>query len=352
MKIAIIAPPWIPVPPPKYGGIEIVVYNLAEGLKELGHEVLLFAHKDSKPTCAFYPYTESQINFGMDSPPDEKAIVQELALKYAFARAGYEKADIIHCHTLFKSSVDTPTVYTVYSAATEGSILECESILSEEKKFLVAASSKQRNNFSLLGSKVNFIDVVNHSIDVGRIEWSSQKEDFFLFVGAASWQKGLDSIIRIAVRAKIGLIMVVKMFDEQEKEFYLKEVEPLIASHPKDLPLQFYEEIPRETLLNLFKRAKCTLVSSKWEQPFALCMVESMACGTPVIAFRKGAASDIITDGKTGFVVDTEEQMIAAIKNIDRIKPEDCRHRAEEKFSRKIMAENYLRVYEKILNKG
>lgn len=350
MKIAIIAPPWIPVPPPKYGGIEIVAYNLAEGLKTLGHEVLLFAHKDSKPSCIFYPYTESPIDFGMDSSPEEKSIVRELALKYAFARAAHEKADIIHSHVLFKSTIDIPTVYTVYSAATEGSIFECESILKDKKNFLVAASHKQMDNFSLLASKINFIDVVNHAIDVERIVWSSQKEDFFLFVGAASWQKGLDSIMRVAVRAKIGLIMVVKMFDEQEKEFYRKEVEPLITSHPKDLLFQLHEEIPRDTLLDLFKRAKSTLVSSKWEQPFALCMVESMACGTPVIAFRSGGASDIIVDGKTGYVVDTEEQMIEAIKKIDRIRPEDCRRRAEERFSRKIMAENYVRVYEKILD--
>ncbi len=353
MKIAIIAPPQIPVPPPKYGGIEIVAHNLIEGLKKLGHEVILFAHRDSNPNCPFFPYTESQVTFGMDSSIEEKSLVSELALKYAFARSAYEKVDIIHSHVLFKSSVDIPTVYTLYSAATEASVLECEKLSQNGKNFLVAVSQKQRDNFTLLDSKVDFIDVINHAVDVDNIEWSDEKEDFFLFVGEASWQRGLDSIVRVAAKAKIGLMMVVKLSNEDEKEYFRNEVEPLVASHPKDLFFEFYKEIPRETLMGLFKRAKCTLVSSKWEQPFALTMVESMACGTPVIAFRKGAAPEIIAEGKTGFVVGTEDDMVEATKKIDKLKPQDCRKHIEDNFSQENMAKNYLKVYKKILkNKG
>jgi glycosyltransferase involved in cell wall biosynthesis len=350
MKIAIIAPPWIPIPPPKYGGIEIVVYNLIEGLRKLGHKVILFGHRDSNSQCEFFPYTKSQLDFGLNSSPEEKSLISELALKYAFSQAAYEKVDIIHSHVLYKSTVDIPTVYTVYSAATEGSIFECGNISQDKKNFLVAVSNRQRDNFSLLDSSINFINVVNHAIDVESIEWTSEKEDNFLFVGEASWQRGPDSIIRVAAKAEIGLRMVIKLINEQEKEFYHKEVKPLIANHPKDLFLQIHKEISRNTLLGLFNQSKCTLVSSKWEQPFALCMIESMACGTPVIAFRRGGASDIIVDGKTGFVVDTEDEMIKAIKKVDKIKAEDCRRHAENNFSQEIMAKNYLKVYEEILN--
>jgi len=352
MKIAVIAPPWIPVPPPKYGGIEIVVWNLVEGLKELGEEVIFFGHKDSKVPCRFYPYTTSPIHFGMDSPPDEKAFVRELALKYAFSRAGNEKVDIIHDHTLFKSTVAIPTVHTVYSTATEGSLTQCIELLKDEKEYLVAVSNRQKERYATLNQNIKFADVAHHAINVKAIEWSAKKENFFLCVGRASWDKGFDSILRVAVRAKIGLIMAVKMIEDEEKEYVRKEIEPLVAKHPKDLLFQLHQdEIPRETLLDLLRRAKCTLVGDRWEQPFSIVMLESMACGTPVIAFRKGATSEIIKDGKTGFVVDTEDDMVEAIKKIDSIKPEDCRKRVEDNFSREHMAKKYLDVYRMIISR-
>lgn len=351
MKIAIIAPPWIPVPPPKYGGIEIVVWNLVEGLKELGQEVTLFALRESKVSCKLHAYIPSPVHFGIDSPPDDKVFVRELALKYAFARAGYEKADIIHDHTLFKSTVDIPTLHTVYGQATEGSITQCLELLKSGKEHLVSVSKRQKERFTILNENIDFIDVVHHAINVKAIEWSEKKEDFFLSVGRASWEKGFDSILKVAAAAKIGLVMAIKMIDEEEKEYVRKEIEPLIANHPKGLFFQLYQEVPRNTLLDLLRRSKCILVGDKWEQPFSILMIEALACGTPIIALRRGAASEIIDDGKTGFVVDNEEEMVGAIKKVDTIKPKDCRKRAEEYFSREKMAKKYLDIYKKILSK-
>ena len=121
MKIAIIAPPWIPVPP-RYSGIKLVVYNLAEGLAALGHEVLLFAPKDSNVSCRLFPYLEQdQFYFGLDSPLTEKKFVGELASKYAYAMASYEKADIIHNHMLSKSpaNADIPVIHTLHGPPTK-----------------------------------------------------------------------------------------------------------------------------------------------------------------------------------------------------------------------------------------
>ncbi|UCB56462.1 MAG: glycosyltransferase [Candidatus Omnitrophota bacterium] len=351
MKIAVVAPPWIPVPPPKYGGIEIVVWNLVEGLRELGEEVIFFGHKDSKVSCPFYPYTKSPIHFGMDSPADEKSFVRELALKYAFSRAGYEKVDIIHDHTMFKSTVSTPVVHTIYSTATEGALMQCLELLKGEREYLVAISNRQKELYTTLNQNIKFADFVHPSINVKAIKWSDKKEDFFLCIGRASWEKGFDTIIRIAARAKIGLIMAVKTIEEEEEEYMRKEIEPLIAKHPKDLLFQLHHEIPRESLLDLLRRAKCTLTGDKWEQPFGIVMLESMACGTPVIAFRKGSAPEIIKDRETGFVVNTEDEMLEAIKKIDSIKPENCRKYVEENFSRKRMAKKYLDLYKDIISR-
>ncbi|MFH1753870.1 MAG: glycosyltransferase family 4 protein [Candidatus Omnitrophota bacterium] len=351
MKIAIVAPPWIPVPPPKYGGIEIVVWNLVEGLKELGQEVMLFALRESKVSCKLYPYIPAPVTFGIDSPPDERVFVRELALKYAFARAGYEKADIIHDHTLFKSTVDTPTVHTVYGKATEGSITQCLELLKGNNEHLISVSNRQKERFTMLNHDIDFIGVVHHAINVKAIEWSEKKEDFFLSVGRASWEKGFDSVLKVAAAAKAGLVLAIKMIDEEEKEYVAKEIEPLIENHPKGLFLQLHQEVGRDTLLDLLRRSKCILVGDKWEQPFSILMIEALACGTPIVAFRRGAASEIIEDGKTGFVVDNEEEMVEAIKKVDTIKPKDCRKRAEEYFSRERMAKKYLDIYKKILSK-
>lgn len=351
MKIAVIAPPWIPVPPTQYGGIETIIYNLVEGLTELSEEVILFAPKDSKVSAKVYPYLESYFRFGMDSPPDQKTFVRELALKYAYAHAGYEKVDIIHDHTLFNSSVKIPTLHTLYSAATEGAIRQCSELSVDSKNYFVAVSKRQKERYLMLKRELNFTDVVHHGINVKAIEWSSEKDDYFLCVGRASWEKGLDVVARVAAKAKIGLIMAIKMIEEKEKKFFKEEIQPWLDKHPKDLLLQIFNEVPRTTLLDLFKRAKCTLFTSQWSQPFGIVMIESMACGTPVIALRRGAASELVVDGKTGFVVNSEDEMVEAIKKIDEIDPEACRKHAEENFSREQMVKNYLDIYKRILKK-
>jgi glycosyltransferase involved in cell wall biosynthesis len=351
LKIAIIAPPWIPVPPPQYGGIETAIYNLVEGLTELGQEVILFAPKDSKVSCKLYPYLESYFRFGMGSPPDQKTFVRELALKYAYARAGYEGVDIIHDHTLFKAPKRVPTVYTLYSASSEAAIKQCSDLSADPMNHFIAVSKKQKGRYLMLNRDINITDVVPHGINVKDTEWTGKKEDYFLSVGRASPEKGLDVIARVATKAKIGLIMAIKVIDQAEDDFFKSEIQPWIEKHPKDLPLQIFNEVARNTLFDLLKRAKCTLFTSQWEQPFGLVMIESLACGTPVIAFKRGAASEIIVDGKTGFVVSSEEAMIDAVKRIDQINPEDCRRHAEKFFSRERMANRYLDIYKRILAK-
>ena len=133
MKIGMIAPPWIPIPPPKYGGIELVIYNLVEGLAALGHEVLLFAPRNSSVSCRLVPYMENDIHFGLDSAIETKAFVGELANKYAFSAAGCEKVDIIHCHTLVPPPVDMPTVFTLHGPANEPTVKACAELSKNPK---------------------------------------------------------------------------------------------------------------------------------------------------------------------------------------------------------------------------
>lgn len=349
MKIAVIAPPWIPVPPKGYGGIELVVYNLVEGLTELGQEVILFAPKDSDVSCRLIPYIETPLEFGLNSSEREKAFVSELVSKYAYAMAGYEGVDIIHDHTLSLSRVSIPSVHTLHGPATEATVKRCVELSQDPKNSFVSISDRQRELYLKINSSINFAATVHNCVNTLQVPYREEKEDFFLFAGRANWEKGLDLAIRVASKAGVGLVMAVKMTEDFEKEFFKKEIQPWIEKYPKNLLFQFHEEISRSMLEDLFQRAKGVLFTSQWEEPFGLVMIEAMACGTPVIALNRGAAPEVIVDGKTGFIVNSEEQMIKAVKKINRIKPADCRAHVEQNFSRQKMARDYLDVYKKII---
>ncbi|UCB56461.1 MAG: glycosyltransferase family 4 protein [Candidatus Omnitrophota bacterium] len=353
MKIAVIAPPWIPVPPPKYGGTELVIYNLVEGLTELGQEVILFAAKDSKVSCRLMPYIESEYYFGLDSEDRTKAFVTELIAKYAFSRAGYEGVDIIHCHTMDIPLADIPVIYTIHGPANEPSVVRCEELSKNPKNNFVSISKRQKELYLMLNKNIRFADTVYNCINAKPIEWKKKKEDFFLFVGRVNWEKGLDLAIRVASKAGVNLIMAVKMTEQFEKEFFRKEILPWIEKYPQHLFFQFQKELPRHMIFDLLRRARCTLFTSQWEEPFGLVMLESLACGTPVIALRRGAAPEVIIDGKTGYCVDTEDDMVSVIKEgkLDKIKPETCRKYVEKNFSRESMARNYLNIYKKSLQR-
>ncbi|MBN1871497.1 MAG: glycosyltransferase family 4 protein [Candidatus Omnitrophica bacterium] len=351
MKIAVIAPPWIAVPPSRYGGIELVIYNLVEGLAESGEEVILFAPRDSKVSCRLIPYLDTPEYFGLDSPNSTKVVVGEIAAKYAYAMAGYERVDIIHDHTLAPPKVDIPVVHTLHGPANEATVELCAKFSEDPRNNFAAISNRQRELYLRLNSKINFADTVHNCVDLNFIEWKKKKEDYFLFVGRVNWEKGLDVAIRVASRAGVNLVMAVKMTEEFEKEFFRKEIMPWIEKYPQHLFFQLHKDLPRSMLFDLMRRSKCTLFTSQWEEPFGLVIIESMACGTPVIALRRGAAPEIIIQGETGFLCDDEDEIIEAIKKVDTIKPVNCRRHAQKYFSREKMTRNYLAVYKKILSR-
>ncbi len=351
MKIAVIAPPWIPIPPPKYGGIEYVVYNLVEGLKALRQDVVLFAPRESRISCKHIPYLETNEYFGLDSSEPVKMLVSELSYKYAFSRAGFENVDVVHAHMLDKSFVDIPTLYTLHGPANELSIPMCEDISRLPQNHFSAISNRQKELYLEGDKEISFTDTVYNCVDTKAFDWQRNKEDYFLFVGRVNWEKGLDLAVRVASKAGVNLIMAVKMTEEFEKNFFKKEILPWIDRYPQHLFFQFHKEAPKTMIHDLLKRAKCTLFTSQWEEPFGLVMIESMASGTPVLALNRGAAPEVIVHGKTGFLVNDEDEMVRATKDVHLLKPEDCRKHVEQNFSREIMAKNYLKAYRKICSK-
>ena len=351
MKIAVIAPPWIPIPPPKYGGIEYVVYNLVEGLRALRQDVTLFAPRESSVSCRNIPYLETNEYFGLDSSEPVKMLVSELAYKYAFSYAAYEKADVIHAHGLDRSSVDVPTLYTLHGPSNDLAAALCEDISKEDGNYFSPISNRQKELYLEGDRSINFTDTVYNCVDVKKFPWKRVKEDFFLFVGRVNWEKGLDLAVRVASKAGVNLVMAVKMTEDFEKDFFKKEILPWIDRYPQHLFFQFHKEAPKKMIYDLLSRAKCTLFTSQWEEPFGLVIIESMASGTPVLALNRGAAPEVIVHGKTGFIVNDEDEMVRATRDVGSIKPEDCRRHVERNFSREIMAKRYLDVYRKICSR-
>ncbi len=276
--------------------------------------------------------------------------MSELSGKYSYFRAAYEKADIIHDHTLFDSDVNVPTVHTVHGIAREENVNKCIALSKKKKNCFVGISDIQIQRYKTLDPTINFVGRVHHGIDVDSIKWSKEKKNYALFVGRANWAKCIDAALRVSAKAKLELVMAVKIVEDFEREFFLKSIQPFIERYPKDLSLKMHNEVSRDYLFELFRDAKFTLYTSHWDDPFGHVILESMASGTPVVALRRNTSGELITEGKSGILVDTEDDMIAAFDRVNDIKPENCRKDAEEKFSRKRMAEKYLSIYEKVLS--
>lgn len=346
MKIAMIAPVWLPIPPAGYGGIELVVYDLVEGLAKRGHEVLVYGTGDSHTSGNLIPLVPKHI--GQDWPE------QRNALNGAFAEAGYAQAflaqaDIVHDHTYHHSTSNFghKVIHTLHGPVVWG--LDKAVEMSKETRntnYFAAISDRQRELYCE-GTKehINWMGTVYNGIDVDSIPFTPEKEDYVLFVGRANWEKGLDLAVRVAVKAGKRLVMAVKMTERFEQEYFKQHVEPYLAEGN----ITVLGEITPKDKFDLYLHAKGTIFSSQWEEPYGLVMPESMACGTPVVALRRGAAPELIKHGETGFLCDTEEEMVEAVKKFETIDPYVCREHVRKNFSVDQMVEGYLKVYEQAI---
>jgi len=341
MKIGMIAPPWFPLPPRRYGGIEFVVSLLTEGLVERGHEVTLFASGDSE--------TEARLSAIFERAPFEQ-IENGVHLEVAQSLAAYSQArefDVIHDHdgvdsrvmgALVHRLVGTPVVATLHGPADEAT----QRMLSSLRQDLafIAISEYQRQGFPDL----RFVGTIPNAVDVEHQPFSAEKDDYFLFVGRMNPEKGATTAIEVAHRLGTRLIMAGKVNEGLEREYFAREIEPHLTED-----IHFRGEVDHETKVELYRRARCTLFPIQWPEPFGLVMIESLACGTPVIAFRHGSVPEVIEHGRTGFVVDTVDEMVAAAERIDDIDPAECRRAVEERFGRDAFVGAHERAYAELV---
>jgi glycosyltransferase involved in cell wall biosynthesis len=325
LSIGIIAPPWFPLPPNRYGGIEKIVSILADGLAARGHRVTLFASGDS--------FSQATLSHVLAKAPSKK-INNGTYLEAIHSLAAYAKArhfNIIHDHdgivsrslgAIINQLLKIPVVATLHGPVTPP--IKNFFKVTGSSIFLITLTDFQRNQLQGL----NYLATIPNAIEISNFPFTTRKEDFLLFVGRMNPEKGAGIAARIARMVNRRLIMIGKLNEPEEKIYFEKCVRPYLNKN-----VIFIGEVDQKTKLDLYAKASCTLFPIQWDEPFGLVMIESMACGTPVIAFRRGSVPEIIKHGETGFIVESVPEMIKAIKKIERINNKVCRKYVAEKFN-------------------
>lgn len=343
MRIAQVAPPYVSVPPKLYGGTELVASLLTEELVKRGYDITLYATGDSITQAKLKSLYPKPLGiFGVGSKRYDPGY--DLA-NINFALKDADQYDIIHSHTgVFGASyarfIETPLVTTLHNDVVTPGTEPFESF--KDTCWWVAISKKQMQNLSGL----KFAGVVYNAIDTSKYQVEEKKENYLLFFGNICADKGPDVAIEVAKRLGLKLIMSGKIDDGVNREFYESEIKPKIDGKM----VEFYPEVDHQTKQDFFGKARAFLFPIRWEEPFGLVMPESMACGTPVIAFPRGSVPEVIVDGETGFLVNNVDEMVEAVKKVDHISPYKCREHAEKYFSVQKNADDYIKIYEKIIS--
>jgi glycosyltransferase involved in cell wall biosynthesis len=338
MRIAVIAPPWYPVPPSGYGGIEWVVSLLADGLTERGHQVTLFAPPGSETEARLVPPLAK-------IPPQE--LIGDPWYEAAHAVTAYEHGDefdILHDHTgpvgvSIGAMSDCPTVHTLHGPFTDQTRMLYRRIA--RRHWFVAISESQR---SMAPANLRWAGVVYNGIPMDRYPFREDKDDFLFFLGRADEEKAPHLAIEAARRAGRRLVMCTTTKNERERRYWAEQVEPLLGDD-----VEVCGECPHDQKAELLGRAAALLFPIQWAEPFGLVLPEAMACGTPVVAWRNGSVPEVVADGETGFIVGSMEEMVAAIGRVGELDPYVLRDRVQQRFSAEAMLAGYERVYQEVL---
>ena len=330
------SPPWFPVPPTGYGGIEWIVWLLADGLVERGHEVTLFASGDSR--------TKANLAAVYEQAPSE--LIGRSMPELRHILAGLERADdfdVINDHTgpvgaALGELVGTPVVHTVHGPldGEPGHVYESIGRVAPDVG-LISLSLNQRRPKPHL----NWVANIPNALDLEHYPCKPHRGDYLLFLGRLNHEKGAHRAIAVAMELGLPLKLAGKMRERREEEYFAEFVEPHLGRE-----IEYLGEVNHGTKVELLQNARTTLFPIEWEEPFGLVMIESMACGTPVVATRHGAVPEVMGDGAGGVVVDHWREIPAALERAEEIEPLDCRRYVEERFAPERMVADYERAYE------
>jgi glycosyltransferase involved in cell wall biosynthesis len=338
MRIAQVAPLYESVPPQAYGGTERVVSVLTEELVAMGHEVTLFASGDSVTSAKLVPICPRSLRLD----PECRDNLAWHQLELAQLARQRDSFDVVHFHidylhfglsrelgwpqlTTLHGRLDLPELGPLYE---EFSDMPVVSISYDQRKPLPRA---------------NWVGMVHHGLSIGAEHFNPSAEDYLVFVGRISREKRPDRAVEIASAVGMKLKVAAKI-DESDRAYYDDEISKLFEN-----PLvEYLGEADETRKLELMGKARALLMPIDWPEPFGLVAIEAMACGTPVLAFRRGSMPEVVDDGVTGVLVEDMPGAIAAVDEISRLSREQVRATFDRRFSARRMADDYLQVYERV----
>jgi glycosyltransferase involved in cell wall biosynthesis len=345
MRIGLLAPPYLPVPPAGYGGTEKIVSLLADGLVEKGHEVTLFASGDSHTKANLISiFPKALGNSGLNKGD---ALLPLLHYHECAKRA--DTFDIIHSHAQYLglfglSGVHgTPVIHTWHGSYYEGEVPD------EKRKVLeafadnhfITISDNQRGGMPNL----HYVKTVYNGIDLSLYPFCEKPNgEYLLWVGRIVEKKGPLPAIQAAKKLGMRLILAAAV-DPVDQAYFDSVIRPEVDHEH----ISFTGEVNHDQMVDLYRNAKATLFPISWHEPFGLVLVESMASGTPVVAYKAGSVPEIVEDGKTGFIVDSVDGLVDSVKKIGDIDRATCRKHVEDHFSKEKMVEGYEQAYELVI---
>jgi glycosyltransferase involved in cell wall biosynthesis len=338
LRVALVAPPWYPVPPDGYGGTELLIHLLHTELCRMGHDVTVFGAQGSAPGVEAL----ADAAWSEDLGGEWHGVRQAAYLARVYERLRGERFDVIHDHTgetglllAIHSGVAPVVVHTVHIEVVP-QVAEFYRQVEDHVR-LVAISQAQAAS----APGVRFHAVVHNAVDIPKAVPARRHERYLVEVARITPGKGQDLAIEVARRTGRKLILAGKIERTREGERYFEEqIEPHLGRH-----VEYYPNIAGAEKTRLLSRAAAGLFPLRWSEPFGLAMAECMVLGTPVLALNAGSASELITPGVTGFVSEDVDQLAATVGLVEELDPQRCAAEARERFGPSRMARNYLAVY-------
>lgn len=339
LRIAMVAPPWFEVPPSGYGGTEAVVAHLVDGLVARGHHVTLVgAGRPGTRAQEFVPVFDDPPTAHLGDPMPE--VIQAAAAARLLEEAD---ADVVHDHTLagplLARGRGAPTVVTMHGPVA-GWSGEYYRRLGDTID-LVAISDSQRR----LAPDLPWVGTVHNAIDVATFPYRERKDDYVLWLGRFNPDKGVHIAIDTARAAGRRIVLAGKLNEAAEREYFDEMVRPRLGPD-----VEYVGEADATLKRELLAGARAMLFPIQWDEPFGMVMIEAMACGTPVVATRRGSVPEVVRHGETGIVVDREEDLVHALELAEDLDPAAARRHVEQRFDLDVMAAGYEATYRALLS--
>lgn len=339
MRIGVVAPPWFEVPPRGYGGTEAVVGALVDQLVARGHEVTLVASGAPHTNATHF------VQVYADPPSSElgtSAMPEVIDAASAGAALDGLDLDIVHDHSLagplLARGRRIPTVVTMHGPVSGENGDYYERLGTSVGVVAISAAQRRAN------ARLNWVGTVHNAIDVSSFPFRADKDRSVVWIGRFCDDKSPHLAIDAARAAGRRIVLAGKLNEPDEKEYFDREIRPRLGED-----VDYVGEADAALKRKLYAQASCLVFPIQWEEPFGMVMVEAMACGTPVVATRRGSVPEVVVDGHTGFIVDDVDELAGAIERTDTIDPRECRAHVRAHFDLPVMAAGYERVYRSLI---